>query len=120
VATAIYYLLPGTQCSRLHRLKSDEIWHFYHGAPLTMHIIDEQGMYRPVRLGQDPRAGQNFHSVVRAGCWFGAALDDPHAFALLGCTVAPGFDFADFELGERAALLARYPQHAALITRLTR
>ncbi|MCP5426595.1 MAG: cupin domain-containing protein [Gammaproteobacteria bacterium] len=120
LATAIYYLLPGDHCSRLHRLKADEIWHFYYGAGLTVHIIDEDGDYRPARLGHDPHAGQSFQSVVRAGCWFGATVDDPDTFALLGCTVTPGFDFADFELGERSSLLRQHPRHEALIMRLTR
>lgn len=118
-ATAIYYLLPGSECSRLHRLKSDEIWHFFYGAGLTIHAIDESGDYRPVRLGADPHAGQTFHNVVRAGCWFGATVDDPNAFTLVSCIVVPGFDFADFELGKRATLIKHYPQHAELITRLT-
>lgn len=119
VATAIFYLLKGGRHSRLHRLKSDELWHFHTGSALTVHVLDPQGGYDAFRLGADPIAGQRLQIVVRAGCWFGATVDDPAGFGLVGCTVAPGFDFADFELADRAALLRQYPQHVALIERLT-
>ncbi|MDG4553708.1 MAG: cupin domain-containing protein [Candidatus Competibacter sp.] len=112
-------MLKGGQHSRLHRLKSDELWHFYSGSALTVHVLDLQGEYGAFRLGSDPAAGQRWQGVVRAGCWFGATVDGPAGFSLLGCTVAPGFDFADFELADRATLLCQYPQHAALIERLT-
>lgn len=118
VATAIYYLLKGGQRSRLHRLKSDELWHFYAGSPLTVHVFDGSGRYAAWRLGADPTLGQRFQLAVQAGCWFGATVDDPVGFGLVGCTVAPGFDFADFELADRVALARRYPQHAELIERL--
>lgn len=118
-ATAIFYLLKGDQRSRLHRLKSDELWHFYTGSPLTVHRLDLHEGYVAAKLGCDPVAGQRFQIAVRAGCWFGATVDDPAGFSLLGCTVAPGFDFADFELADRATLLCQYPQHAKLIERLT-
>lgn len=122
VATAIYYLLKSGQRSRLHRLQSDELWHFYTGAPLTLHVLDPQGSHAAKHhLGPDLAAGQQFQRVIRAGCWFGATVDaaDPAAFSLIGCTVAPGFDFADFELADRVTLTRQYPHHAALIERLT-
>ncbi len=119
VATAIFYLLKGGQHSRLHRLKSDELWHFHLGSVLTLHRLDLREGYVAAKLGADPAAGQHLQIVVRAGCWFGATMDDPAGFSLLGCTVAPGFDCADFELADRAALLHQYPQHVALIERLT-
>ncbi|MDS4021256.1 MAG: cupin domain-containing protein [Candidatus Competibacter sp.] len=118
-ATAIYYLLEAGQRSRLHRLKSDELWYFHTGSPLTVHILDDRGEYATRCLGPDPRAGQHFQLPIRAGCWFGATVDEPAGFTLIGCAVAPGFDFADFELADRAALIRRYPQHAELIERLT-
>lgn len=118
-ATAIYFLLKSGQVSRLHRLRSDEIWHFYAGGPLTLHLLAPGADYRSVRLGADPDDGQQLQAVVPSGVWFGAAVDAPDSFALVGCTVAPGFDFADFELGRRDELSARFPQQSDLIRRLT-
>ena len=120
MATAIYFLLSADSFSALHRIRSDELWHFYAGGALTLHLIEPEGAYRSLRLGPDLAAGESFQGTVPAGCWFGAEVTAPGGFALVGCTVAPGFDFADFELGERAELLRRYPAHRALIERLTR
>lgn len=120
MATAIYFLLPGDQFSALHRLRSDEVWHFYAGSSLTLHIIDPQGCLTQKKLGTNPDKGESFQVVVEAGCWFGATVDDPQGYALVGCTVAPGFEFEDFELGNRQQLLEQYPQHRELIERLTR
>jgi predicted cupin superfamily sugar epimerase len=119
-STAIYFLLPGDQISALHRIKSDEVWHFYAGGVLTLSMIHADGRLETRRLGPDPERGEHFQAIVTAGCWYGAAVDDRGAYALVGGTVAPGFDFADFELGERAALLAAFPQHRDTILRLTR
>jgi predicted cupin superfamily sugar epimerase len=114
-STSIYYLLKSGQCSRLHRLKSDEIWHFYAGSRLTLHIIEPGGRYTTSVLG--PGA---FQIVARAGDWFGATVNDPDSYSLVGCTVAPGFDIADHEMGDRAALQREYPQHHAIIEKLTK
>jgi predicted cupin superfamily sugar epimerase len=119
-ATAIYFLLPGDQISALHRIKSDEVWHFYAGSPLVLSIIHPDGRLEERRLGPDPGRAESFQAAVPAGAWYGAALDDREAYALVGGTVAPGFDFADFELGDRATLLARFPQHRSTVLRLTR
>jgi predicted cupin superfamily sugar epimerase len=119
-ATAIYFLLPGEQFSALHRLRSDEIWHFYAGSPLTIHVIDPQGNLSQLKLGKDIENGESFQVVVPAGCWFGATVDEPDGYTLVGCTVAPGFEFEDFELGSRQQLIEQYPQHRELIERLTR
>jgi hypothetical protein len=119
-STAIYFLLPGAQVSALHRIKSDEIWHFYAGTALTLTLIHPDGRLEERRLGPDAERGERFQAIVPAGCWYGAAVDDPESYALVGGTVAPGFDFADFELGDRATLLARFPQHRPTILRLTR
>ena len=119
VSTAIYYLLEPGDFSALHRIKSDEIWHFYAGGPLCIHVIAPDGHYQAVLMGADPVAGQQFQFVVPAGCWFGAEPVGDGA-ALVGCTVAPGFDFADFELADRKLLLQLYPAHAELIQRLTK
>ena len=108
-------------CSRLHRIKSDEVWHFYDGAPLTLYVIAPSGAIERIVMGRDAERGEVFQAVVPAGSWYGAALAlaEPASYALVGGTVAPGFDFADFELGERGSLLARFPQHRAVIERLT-
>lgn len=119
-ATAIYFLLAGNHFSALHRIKSDEIWHFYAGSSLAVEGILADGSRQTWRVGLDLAAGDLPQAVVPAGTWFGAELIDKSAYALVGCTVSPGFDFADFELAERPALLARFPQHADLIARLTR
>ncbi len=119
-STAIQFLLERDDCSALHRLKSDEIWHFYDGSPLTVHLIAPDGEYHPILLGRDPEQGEQLQAVVPAGCWFGADLAGSGDFALVGCTVAPGFDFIDFEMGGRGKLAELFPQHDALIRRLTR
>jgi uncharacterized protein len=118
-STAIYFLLSGTDFSALHRLRSDEIWHFYAGGPLIVHVVD-RGKRSDLRLGNDPDHGQALQAVVKAGCWFGSRLEQPNSYALVGCTVAPGFDFDDFELGKRSDLIRLYPQHKELIEQLTR
>lgn len=118
-STAIYFLLEPGDFSALHRIKADELWHFYSGSSVLVHRIDPDGSYQRLQLGPHLAAGEQFQLVIPAGCWFGAEpIGNGHA--LVGCTVAPGFDFADFELAERAQLISRYAQHKDLITRLTR
>lgn len=119
-STAIYFLLPGDQISALHRIKSDEVWHFYAGSALTLSLIHSDGRLEERRLGADVERGERFQAIVPAGCWYGARIDDPGSYALVGGTVAPGFDFADFELADRNALLTQFPQHRDTIIHLTR
>jgi uncharacterized protein len=119
-STAIYFLLAGGQFSAFHRLRSDELWHFYAGSGLVVHVIEPGGNYRQLLLGSNHAAGEQFQAVVPAGCWFGSSLRQPDTFALVGCTVAPAFDFADFEMAKRDELAAKYPQHRNIIERLTR
>ncbi len=119
-STAIYFLLEGENFSAFHRLRSDEVWHFYLGATVTVHVIEADGRYSQVQLGSDPEAGEVLQAVVKAGCWFASQMKDGKSFALVGCTVAPGFDFEDFELAERDRLVELYPQHRDVITKLTR
>jgi predicted cupin superfamily sugar epimerase len=119
MATAILFLLKAGQVSRLHRLKSDEVWHFYDGGPLTLHVIGPKGRYAAVRLGRHGQRGERLQATVTAGNWFGATVAPGGNCSLVGCTVAPGFDFADFELADRKRLVRRYPQHRRLIRRLT-
>jgi predicted cupin superfamily sugar epimerase len=119
-STAIYFLLRGSDISALHRLHQDEGWHFYDGSSMTVHVIKPSGAYAPIKLGRNIERGEQLQAVVPHGCWFGASVDDPDGFALVGCTVAPGFDFADFEMPGREQLLSLFPQHEAIIRRLTR
>ncbi len=119
-STAIYFLLDGKNFSAFHRLRSDEIWHFYAGEAVVVHAIHPDGKYSQILLGCDPGAGQVFQAVVAAGCWFASHVEDWKGWALVGCTVAPGFEFEDFEMGKREELTSLYPQHREIIQRLTR
>jgi uncharacterized protein len=119
-STAIYFLLEGKNFSAFHRLRSDEVWHFYAGEHLMVHVIDPAGKYSSIRLGCDLGAGEVPQAVVLAGCWFASHVANWKSFAVVGCTVAPGFDFEDFEMGKRDELVARYPQHREVIEGLTR
>ena len=117
--TAIYYLLTPNTFSELHRLATDEVFHFYTGTPVRMLQLFPDGRALEVVLGPDVLAGQQPQVIVPQGVWQGSLLEPGGDFALLGCTVAPGFDYADYETGDRAALLAQYPQQRTLIERLT-
>jgi predicted cupin superfamily sugar epimerase len=119
-STAIYFLLEADNFSAFHRLRSDEIWHFYDGEPLVVHVIEPEGEYSSILLGRDASAGQVLQAVVKAGCWFASHVADWKSWALVGCTVSPGFEFEDFEMAKREELAGRYPQHRGLIGRLTR
>jgi predicted cupin superfamily sugar epimerase len=119
-STAIYFLLRGEEFSAFHRLHSDEVWHFYVGAALVVHVIDKDGQYSEILLGSDPDAGEALAGVVKAGCWFASRVRNGKGFALVGCTVAPGFDFDDFEMAKREELVRSYPQYRGVIERLTR
>lgn len=119
-STAIYFLLEGHHFSALHRIEGDEVWHFYAGDPLEVYVIDaESGALEIIRLGKNPDAGEVFQAVVPAGAWFGSKPAEGATYSLVGCTVAPGFDFAGFELAERNRMLAEFPQHRAVIEKLT-
>jgi predicted cupin superfamily sugar epimerase len=117
--TAIYFLLPAGAFSALHRVASDEAWHHYDGDPVDLHLLDDRGAHTHVVLGRDVASGQRPQLLVPAGTWQ-AAVPRGERYALCGCTVSPGFDFRDFEMPTRGELLARFPAHAELVTRLTR
>ncbi len=119
LATSIYFLLLSGQVSRLHRLRSDEIWHFYEGSPVVIHTFRPGGAYAPTALGRKASAGRAFQTVLRAGWWFGAEVAGPDSFALVGCTIAPGFEFDDFELGRREDLQEEFPGQKGIIEKLT-
>ncbi|WP_448218085.1 cupin domain-containing protein [Endozoicomonas sp. 2B-B] len=119
-STAIYYLLEGKDFSAFHRIQQDEVWHFYDGASLIIHIIGPEGSYSTARLGRTILDGEVPQFMVPAGCFFAVEVSDPSSYVLSGCTVAPGFDFADFEMPSAEQLLNSFPEHAVLIERLTR
>ncbi|MFD1673269.1 cupin domain-containing protein [Alicyclobacillus fodiniaquatilis] len=119
-ATSIYFLLEGHDVSRFHRLKSDELWYFHTGSALTVHVIDPKGTYQTHALGLSPAGKQAPQLCIPREHIFGATVDDPDGFALVSCMVSPGFDFADFELFDRAVLLKMHPQHEQIINRLTK
>jgi hypothetical protein len=117
-STAIYFLLRSQDRSVFHRIQSDEVWHYYAGGTLSIYVL-QQGELQVHRLGTHPSRGESFQVVVPAGCWFGARVEEPGSFVLAGCTVAPGFDFADFEMADREELLRAFPAHRAIIEQLT-
>jgi len=119
LGSAILYLLTADTCSRLHRLRSDEVFHFYLGDPVTMLQLHPDGSNEVITLGRDIINGQQVQVTVPAGTWQGCFLNQPGKFALMGTTVAPAFEFADFEPAERPALLKKYPAQKQLIIRLT-
>jgi len=115
VSTAIYFLLNKSDKSHFHKLNSDELWHFYDGTSLTIHMITEEVEYTVQRLGRNLEHGEVYQCVIPKGTWFAAEVDDKKSFTLIGCTVAPGFDFADFTLAKRNDLIALFPGHKKLI-----
>ena len=120
VCTGIYFLLVQGNFSAFHRIKSDEMWHFYAGQALEVLELSSTGELRCTRLGPDILQGDVPQYVVPADTWFAARVAAGGAFSLVGCSVSPGFDFADFCLAEREALSASFPQHGRLIAELTR
>ena len=119
-STAIYFLLEQGNFSAFHRIRSDECWHFYEGQCLLVHILNPEGLLRTIRLGPDIANGELYQYVVPANCWFASEPAPGSIYSFVGCTVSPGFDFADFELAEAATLAADYPQQATIIRRLCR
>ncbi len=119
-STSIYFLLEGNQVSNFHKLKSDEQWHFYDGSTIVIHVIDESGNLNKILLGRNIENGETLQTVIKYNSWFAAELSDKTSFALIGCTVAPGFDFTDFELGKRDELIKTFPQFRELIYKLTK
>ena len=124
LSSAIYYLLEPDTFSEMHRLRSDEIFHFYCGAAVEMLQLWPSGRVERVVLGNDFLAGQRPQVVVPKGVWQGSRLlaadAQPGSWCLLGCTVSPGFEYADYETGTRAELVERYPETRELIYALTR
>ena len=120
ISTAILYLLTPETFSAMHRLKSDEVFHFYLGDPVTMLLLGTDDYSQIVTLGQDILNGQKIQQMIPGGTWQGCCLKDEGKFALMGTTVAPGFEFYDYEQADKKELLKKYPQHKKLILRLVR
>jgi uncharacterized protein len=118
--SAIYYLLTPETFSAMHRLASDEIYHFYLGDPVELLLLREDGSGEVITIGSDLDSGMRPQALAPRGVWQGSRLAAGGKFALLGTTVAPGFEFADFELGSREALLGEFPAYGDLIRALTR
>lgn len=118
-STAIYFLLCDGAHSAWHRIQSDEVWHFYAGDPLEVHVLGDAGQLVTHRLGNAlTHPDTVFQAIVPAGRWFAAECRDCSGFSFVGCTVAPGFEFREFELAEIGVLQANYPEHRDLIARL--
>lgn len=116
--TSIYFLLTSEDVSHFHRLKSDEVWYFHAGSPLTIHMIKRDGQYEEVKLGLNLENGEIPQVVVPKGTIFGSSVMEKHTYSLVGCMVSPGFDFQDFELFTQEQLLSNYPQHKGIIKKL--
>lgn len=120
VSTAILFLLEKGNFSAFHRLRSDECWHFYEGQTLLIHQISPEGSLLTTRLGPNRENGEIYQHVVPAGYWFASEPAPGTDYSLVGCTVSPGFDFADFEMAEKEQLSAVFPRHHDLVGRLCR
>lgn len=118
-STSIYFLLRSQDRSLFHRIKSDELWHFHQGSSLTPYVLQE-GNLQLEKLGTNPDAGESLQIIIPANCWFGAHVNEENSFVLAGCTVAPGFDFNDFEMAAREDLLRAHPTYQKEIIKLTK
>lgn len=117
--TGIYFLLQTGQFSAFHKIASDEMWHFYDGQTLSIYEIEANGNLITHKLGRNLEAGETFQCVIKAGNWFGSRCEVPNGFSLVGCSVAPGFDFRDFELAHQQTLLNEFPHLSEIILQLT-
>ncbi|MGC6431053.1 MAG: cupin domain-containing protein [Jejuia sp.] len=118
--TGIYFLLTSDTFSAFHKINQDEMWHFYKGAPLLLHMITPKGDYSRVKIGNNFENNELPQFTVPAKVWFAAEVTEKNSYTLTGCTVAPGFDFRDFEMPEQKDLIAKFPEHSGIIQRLTR
>jgi hypothetical protein len=118
IITSIYYLLKEKDFSAFHKLNGYEIWHYYAGSPLIIYQLTEPLTYNQVILGPDPDQEHVLQHAIIAESWFAAELTDKQSFALLGCDVAPGFDFNDFQLADKTSLQQQFPEQAGIIKRL--
>lgn len=119
-STSIYFLLEGRDISAFHKLQSDEIWHFYDGSAIKIYIITPERKLEERVLGNDLNNNESLQIAINKNSWFGAELADRSSYSLIGCTVSPGFDFQDFEIGKRERLLEEFPEFSTTILRLTK
>lgn len=119
VSTAIYYLLENNDKSHFHRIKSDELWYFHQGETLEILVIKD-GVLQHISLGNNITAGEIPQATIPANCWFASHVKEESGFSLVSCSVAPGFDFADFEMARRHELAREFPEHATVINSFTR
>ncbi|OYZ02599.1 MAG: hypothetical protein B7Y37_02085 [Sphingobacteriia bacterium 28-36-52] len=117
-STAIYFLLEENSFSAFHRIQSDECWHFYTGDAVDIHVLHTNGNYELIKLGSNIEMGEQYQAIVPAGAWFASKTNGQ--YSLVGCTVSPGFDFADFELAKAAELALQFPKQLALIQHFCR
>ena len=118
-STCIYFLLTSDKFSAFHRINQDEIWHFYDGSPILLHMISESGKYAKQIIGKDFEKKEAPQFVVPGGSWFAAEVVSPDSYSLVGCTVSPGFSFEDFQLKPRQELISSYPDLKEVISKLT-
>ena len=118
IGSSILYLLPSQMVCRWHRVKCDEMWHFYQGTPLRLYLLTPQKGLETVILGNDLKAGQIPQFIVPRLTWFAAELTEPVDFAFCGCTLWPAFSYTDFELAETAPLADDFPACRELIERI--
>ena len=118
-STSIYFLLTSASFSSFHKIHQDETWHFYEGSSIELHVIDPEGNHSKIRVGSHVERGDVFQFTVPGGHWFAAKIADEESYALVGCTVSPGFDFDDFTLGNREELSEMYPHLTEIVTSLT-
>lgn len=116
--TSIYFLLRSQDISHLHRLQSDEVWYYHGGSALTIHMIHPDGTYEAKQLGINIANGEQPQILVEKGTIFGSSVEAEDTYGLVGCMVAPGFDFVDFELFTQQELLELYPQHERIIKKM--
>ena len=117
-STSIYFLLEGKQFSAFHLLQSDELWHFYDGGSVILYVINQKGELSIKKLGK--KKDCELQLTIEKQNWFAAEVEDKRSFSLFGCTVSPGFEFEDFIMGSRDELIEKFPQHSALIKRLSK
>lgn len=117
-STSIYFLLEGKQFSAFHLLQSDELWHFYDGCTVLLYIVDQKGKLTVNKLGRSDDC--ELQLAIEKQNWFAAEIENKKSFSLFGCTVSPGFEFDDFELGKRQELIKKFPHQKTLITWLTK
>ncbi len=118
-STSIYYLLKSGDISAFHRIKSDELWHFYSGTSLFIHMINKQNKIKTITLGNNPDKDELFQFTVPENTWFAANVKSANSYSLVGCTVSPGFDYNDFEIGIRDELIKLYPKLEEYIIKFT-